>query len=216
MDPRALAMMKRTKDKRETWLPVGAGLPARFEAEETIIRTIDHWYDLFSAVLTPEAGQRVVQHKFEQKLAAAGKENPETIAIIVALAEAGHRSAYFAARDYAAKFLEHESNIPAQVRAYLIRLLYMPPPTHPQSRGEVVDHLTRDIGIMVMVDLAVERWSLPKLNSSQRRKSAAYFVALVFTRRGIKLTERQVRRIYQQRPQLAQRLAKFLVGDQTI
>jgi hypothetical protein len=166
-------------------------------------------------VLTPEAGQRVLQHKFEQVLA-AGKEDPETIAIIVALAEAGHRSAYFAARDYAAKFLEHEPNIPAQVRAYLIRLLYMPPPAHPQSRDEVVDHLVRDTAIRVMVELAVERWSVPKLNSSQRRKSAAYFVALVFTRRGIKLTERQVRRIYQQRPQLAQRLAKFLLGDQTI
>ena len=210
-------MIKRTKDKRETWLPVGASLPALFtEAEETMIRTIDHWYDLFAAVLTSEAGQRVMQHKFEQALAASGKDDPETIAIVVALAEAGHRSAYFAARDYAARLLEHEPNIPATVRAYLIRLLYMPPPGHPEGRDEVVDHLTRDIAIAVMVQVAAGRWSLPKLNSSQRRKSAACFVALVFTRRGIKLTERQIRRIHQQRPQLAQRLAKFLLGDQTI
>jgi hypothetical protein len=205
-------------NKREARLPTATNnLPAIAETEEAIIRTIDHWYDLFAAVLTREAGQRVMQHKFEQVLAAAGKD-PEIIAVIVALAEAGHPSAYFAIRDYAAKLLEHELELPAQVRAYLIRLLYMPAPAHPQSRGEVVDHLIRDLAIRVMVDKAVERWSLPKLNSSQHRKSAAYFVAFVLTRRGTKLTERWVRRIYQQRPQLAQRLAKFLLdnsGDQT-
>jgi hypothetical protein len=202
--------------KRKARLPTASPPTIFNEGKDAIIRTIDHWYDLFAAVLTREAGQRVMQHKFKQVLGASGKDDPETVAIIVALAEAGHQSAFFAARDYVAKLLEHETELSAQVRTYLIRLLYVRPPAHPQNRGKVVDHLTRDIAIMLMVDLAAERWSQPKLNSSKRQKSAAYFVALVFTRRGIKLTERQVRRIYQKRPQLAQRLAKFLLGDQTI
>jgi len=147
--------MSKRKGKREARLPVAANLPVIFtEEEDAIIRTIDHWYDLLAAVLTAEAGQRVMQHKFKQVLEASGND-PKTIAVVFALAEAGHQSAYFAARDYAAKLLEYEPELPAQLRAYLIRLLYMPPPAHPQSRGEVVDHLTRDTAIRLIVDLVV-------------------------------------------------------------
>ncbi len=195
------------------------GLPAPF-AEAEIIDTMTDWPNQMDNALRcagfgeglndPEAGHRLWQAKYEHALATS--KDPDVLPTIVYLAEQGHIAAQWTLRDHATKLLEDgKADLSSSVRTYLVRLINGLVPTHPQDRSEVIVHLFRDLGITVMVDTAALRWSLPKLNSSQSRKSAAYYVALVMT-----LTERQVRRIYQERAKLAARMIKFLTGDQTI
>jgi hypothetical protein len=194
-------------------------LPATF-AEAEIIATMTGWPNQMDNALRcaglgdglndPEAGHRLWQAKYEQALATS--TDPDVLPTIVYLAEQGHIAAQWTLRDHATKLLEDsKADLPSSVRTYLVRLINGLIPTHPQDRSEVIDHLFRDLGITVMVDTATQRWRLPKLNSSQSRKSAAHYVALVMS-----LTERQVRRIYQARAKLAARMIKFLGGDQTI
>jgi hypothetical protein len=74
-----------------------------------------------------------------------------------------------------------------------------------------VRNMLRDIGITAMVKVAAIRWGMPKLNSSDCRHSAAWFVAAVMTDYGHPLTERQVRRIVQTYSQgFGKRLSDFL------
>jgi hypothetical protein len=54
--------------------------------------------------------------------------------------------------------------------------------------------------------------TLPLYNSSAKRRSAAWFVAVTMTRRGTKPREKQVARICRGRPRLAPRLREFLLG----
>jgi hypothetical protein len=60
----------------------------------------------------------------------------------------------------------------------------------------------------VMVDVAANRWSLPPTRGYDTEEpSAAYFVSLVLRKRGHKLKEQQVNRIYRDHNKLAARLA---------
>jgi hypothetical protein len=216
-----------TKRKREPRTPMPTGLPGSFEQalEAEIVEIMSDWPDRMERALRraglgeglndPEAGHRLWQAKLEHAL--AHSSDPDTVPTIVYLAEQGQIAAQRTLRNHSTKLLEDgKADLPSSVRTYLVRLINGLVPSHPQDRSEVIDHLYRDVGIAVMVDAAALRWSLPKLNSSQQRHSAAYFVALVMTQHGIALTERQVRRIYQDRAKLAARMAKFLTADQTI
>jgi hypothetical protein len=129
------------------------------------------------------------------------------------LAEQGHPSAREALRRHTTRLLEDpKADLPSSVRTYLGRLINDLIPKHPENRSGVIDNLIRDLAIVGMVDVATAHWRLPKFYSSQRRKSAAWFVALVMTRGGIKLGEQQVRRIYTARKRLADRLNSLFLG----
>jgi hypothetical protein len=157
-------------------------------------------------------GDLLWQAMFERELANPNRE-PDTLATIIWLAEQGHVAAQQALRNYTTQTLEDgKADLPSSMRAYLVRLLNNLVPPHPQDRSEVIKNMLRDRGLVAMVDVAADRWKLPKLNSTARQHSAAWFVAEI-----MEMTERQVRRTYQERGKLASRLAKFLIGsDQTI
>ena len=72
-----------------------------------------------------------------------------------------------------------------------------------KDRSDVIKNMLRGIGVPIMVDAAADRWPLPKLCGTERRHSAAYFVAIVITRHGVTLGERQVRRMYKNCAKLA-------------
>jgi len=220
---------KKGKKAREPRPLMMLDLPATFAeaVEAEIIDTMTDWTDQMDDALRraglgdglndPEAGHRLWQAKYEHALATS--RDPDVLPTIVYLAEQGHIAAQRTLRNHSTKLLEDgKADLPSSVRTYLVRLINGLVLTHPADRSEVIDHLFRDLGIAVMVDTAALRWSLPKLNSSQQRRSAAYFVALVMTKHGTPLTERQVRRIHQERAKLAARMIKFLTGggDQTI
>jgi hypothetical protein len=216
-----------TKRERKPRAPMLPGLPATFaQAEATeILATMTDWPERIARALNAggwgdglndrEAGHRLWQAKFELEL--MNSRNPDTLATIVYLAEHGHVAARRALERYTTYLLEDpKAELPTSVRTYLIRLMKGLVPAHPQDKSEMIDRLVRDIGVAVMVDAAAARWSLPKLHSSAQRRSAAHFVAVIMTECGSELGERQVRRICEDRGRLAQRMGKFLVGEESI
>jgi hypothetical protein len=207
-------MMKR---KREPRHQTPTGLPATFaEVEATeIIGTVEHWYGLIAALVGSDAGQLAVQGDLHRQLM-AGDAAALDVAYIVAMADAGHPPADQALRDCVHAHIDTDrfNELPVQVRAYAQRALKRPPLAgYPSNCNQVVNNFTRDIAIPFLVDQIVLRWpTVPKLYSSSRHRSAAGYVALVFTRNGNQLAEQQVRRIYAGRQTLAQRLAEFMLG----
>jgi hypothetical protein len=76
--------------------------------------------------------------------------------------------------------------------------------------------MVRDIAIASMVNIAADRWKLPRLNSSGDRHSAAWFTAVVMTEHGHKLAEQQVRRICKAYAKgFAKRTAAFFIAAQS-
>jgi hypothetical protein len=215
------------KGEREPNPAMLSNLPTTFEQaqEAEIIAIMRDWPDRLGQALNTaglgnglndrEAGHRLWQAKFEQALATS--DDPDTLPTIVYLAEQGHVAAKRTLRDHASRLLEDpKADLPSSVRSYLGRLINELVPAHPKDSSEIIEHLFRNIGIVVMVDAGAARWPhLPKLNSSARRHSVGYFVSVVMTERGIELSERQIRKIHQSHATLAARLAKFLIGDQT-
>ena len=206
-----------TKRKREPRTPTTA-LPASFEEVEdaSIIATVDHWYGLMAAVLGSEAGHLAVQNDLYRQLT-AGTAAALDVAYVVAMADSGHPPADHALRTYIHAHIDADrfGDLPVQVRAYAQRALTRSPLVgYPSNVNQVVNDFTRDIAIHFLVDQIVAHWpAVPKLYSSNRRRSAAGYVALVFTRHGIKLAEQQVRRIYSGRRTLARQLAEFMLAN---
>jgi hypothetical protein len=140
------------------------------------------------------------------------------ISYIVAMADAEHPPADHALRIHihAAIDADRFNTLPVQIRAYAQRALTQPPLPigYPSNCPQVVNDYTRDIAIRFLIDQIVAHWpTVPKLYGNQTRHSAAWLLALVFTRHGSKLSEQQVRRIYNKRETHSQRLAEFLIAD---
>jgi hypothetical protein len=127
-------------------------------------------------------------------------------------------SAREALRRYLTVLLENpRADLPTSLRSYLIRFLAGVVRLSQENQSEVIKHMLRDVGIVAMLDVGAERWpSLPRLNSTARRHSLAWFVAEVMSNYRLPLAERHIGRIYQDRAKLASRLRKFLLGEQTI
>jgi hypothetical protein len=175
-------------------------------AADAITATILHWYDdLIGRVMTAEASRAIVREDICKRLQAGTLDT----AWVIQAAESGHQDADLALRAYAATFIDQgrESELLAQVRAYVVRSLLRPPVTYPRGKN-IIDVLTRNIAIAVMVDAAAARWSLaPTRGRRTDEPSAAYFVGVALRKRGIKLKEQQVNRIHKDHNKLAARLA---------
>ena len=207
------------KRKREPRIPIATGLPATFaKAEEAeIIDTLEQWHVRLADRLNSEAGHEAVRDDMLRQLE-RGEDASLPVAYIVAMADAQHPPADHALRIYihAAIDADRFNDLPVQVRAYAQRALCRPPLPigYPSNRAKVVNDFTRDIAICLAIDQIVLRWpKVPQLYGSQTRHSAAWLLALVLTRHGIKLAEQQVRRIYKKRQTINRRLAEFLIAD---
>lgn len=200
-------------------------LPATFaEAEEReIIAALQQWYSRIADRLNSEAAHELMRDEMVRQLAgsigfqpnAASVPIASIIAMIVDAADAGHPPADHALRlhIHAAIDADRFNDLPVQIRAYAQRALKRPPlpPGYPSNRPQVANDFVRDLIIGWLIDEIVRFWPhLPQLHSSQTRHSAAWLLALVFTRNGIKLAEQQVRRIYKGRQTTCRRLAEFL------
>jgi hypothetical protein len=192
MAAEAMAMTKRITN-----------VPAAVENE--IVGTLCQWYDRIAPLMTAEASRAIIRQDICDRLSAGTLDT----AWVIEAAESGHQDADLALRAYAAAFIDQgrESELLAQVRAYVVRSLLRPPVTYPRGKN-IIDVLTRNIAIAVMVDAAVARWSLPPTRGAETvEPSAAYFVGLCLRKRGIKLKEQQVARIWREHNTLAARLA---------
>jgi hypothetical protein len=146
----------------------------------------------------------------------AGAAAALPLADIVAMGDAGHPPADQALRAFIHEHIDADrfGELPVQLRAFAQRALRRPPADgYPSNAPQIVSDLVRDLAICVLIDQIVLRWpDVPKLYSSRHRRSAAAYIALVFTKHGTKLAEQQVRRIYGARGSLARRLAEFMLS----
>ena len=197
-------------------------LPATFaQAEESeIIATLEQWYARLADKMTSEAAHMCFRDDMVRQLERdeRGENASLPISYIVAMADAEHPPADHALRIFihAAIDADRFNDLPVQVRAYAQRALTRPPLPigYPSNRPQVVNDYTRNIAIPFLLDQIVACWpQAPRHYSSQTRHSAAWLVALIFTRHGIKLSEQQVRRIDKRRQRIGQRLAEFLIAD---
>jgi hypothetical protein len=206
------------KGKREPRVPMTTRLPATFaEAEEAgIIDVIDGWYVRIADRLTSEAGQAAVRDDIYRQLErGAGASLP--LDEIIDMANAGHPPADHALRTFirAAIDADRFNDLPVRVRNYAQDALRRPPAAggYPSNVPQVVADFTLHIGIGILLDQIGLRWpQVSRLHSSQTRHSAAWLLAVVFDRHGVKLSERQIRRIAQGRQTLSRRLTEFLIG----
>jgi len=211
--------MTKRKGERRPRPPVPGNLPATFaEAEEAeIITALERWFIHIADKLNSEAAHEMIRDNMLGQLE-RGEDASLPVTYIVAMAEAEHASADHALRIHihAAIDADRFNDLPLQIRNYAMRALRGPPLPigYPSDRSQVVNDFTRDLIIARLVDEIVVRWQrVPKLYSSLSRHSAAWLLAQVCIRRGIKLTERQVRRIYNARNTIHRRLAEFLIAD---
>ena len=205
---------KRRKPRQPTEMAVTTvSFDDAMDAE--IIAGVEHWYSLLAAILSSEAGQLAVQGDIDRQLR-AGDAAKLPLDHIVAMGDGGHAPADHALRQFIHEYIDADrfADLPLQLRGYGQRSLLRPPAAgYPSTVSQVANDLTRDIAIGVLVDQIVLRWpTTPKLYSSARHRSAAAYVALVFTRHGNKLAEQTVRRIYGARNTLSRRLAEFLLA----
>jgi hypothetical protein len=182
--------------------------------DAAITADVEHWHGLIAAALSSEAGQLAVQGDIYRQLK-RGDAAALPLDYIVAMADQQHAPADHALRAFIHEHIDADrfAELPVQLRAFAQRALRRPPAAgYPSNAPQVVTDLTRDLAICVLIDQIVASWpDVPKLYSSGRRRSAASYVATVFTAHGTKLTEKTVRRIYGARPTLARRLAEFLM-----
>jgi hypothetical protein len=148
---------------------------------------------------------------------------------IVLLGEAGFWPAHRALLDYTGDMdnQRRSGELLERVAGYKVKAL-LSGDFRPLPRGRhMIQHLLRDAFIPLLVDAAALRAGVPPTRNRASRihetPSGALLVHLALKKRGIKLSETRVNRLYWARWGLAQRLVealpplpeKYLMGDET-
>jgi hypothetical protein len=137
--------------------------------------------------------------KFEDALERSQdpKADPEILATVKVLAELGHHPAREALKRYATPILEGTVKFEnleksSSLRNYLVNFINGLIPSHPENYrdGDFIRNLPRDMAVAVMTDEAARgAWGLPRYDSSNKHRSCAWFVSVVMSEYGHKLSE---------------------------
>jgi hypothetical protein len=177
-------------------------LPATL-AEAEAIDTVTQWVDRVAAALTSEASRLVLRNHIRAML----RESTIQTMQVIAAARAGHQDADIALRELAIETLDRGEPLPTALGAYVQEALLRAPVTYPPGRN-IADTWLRDVAIAVLVMLAVDRWHLPTTrNEATKSPSACSLVAVALHRRGFKIGEYQVGRIFRDHSKIARRLS---------
>jgi hypothetical protein len=155
--------------------------------------------------ITTERGWHVLEEHFYEAL--QGRKTLSA-AVVLAWADAGHPAADRAVRRYGAEILDQhrEGELLAQTRAQLVKILLRPFVPFPVGR-HVVANLMRDIWLPTLIQRVADALGLPPTRSATSTKpSVAYFFSRAMKQKGIKLSERQINRIYWDRNKVAAEL----------
>jgi hypothetical protein len=161
--------------------------------------------------ITSKASWERLERYFYEQMA---HERTLSTVQVLAWAEAGHPAADLAIRHYAAEMIDHgrKNELLLQVDAYLIKTLLRPFLPYPHGH-HVVQNLLRDIWLPAVVQRVADGTGFPPTRSaSTEDPSAAYFVTIALQKRGFKIKERQLNRIYWNRNKLAPRLEASMPG----
>jgi hypothetical protein len=177
----------------------GPGPVADAEAAKVIdlIRTM---IDNARERVTSEASWEALTKFFYEQLV---RETDLSLAIL-AWAEAGHPAADRAIRRYAREMGERSQfdQMLVSIRSYALKSAGQPFIPFPQGR-HIVQHLMRDIWLPGLVALVAEGTGLARTRSAGNPiPSAAYFIHVAHEMSGIKLSEREINRVFWRRSKL--------------
>ena len=169
-----------------------------------VINIICGQIDIVQERLTSDAGRQALERGLYDLL----HRGALPIAAVLAWARAGHPAAAAAARRYAYELWHARQQLPPDLEAYAMGVVIEPIiPKYPAGHVETVDTWMRDIGIACLVRLCADGTGLPATRSrTTTTPSAAYFVTEALKRKGHKLKEQAVNRIYWAQDKLAARL----------
>jgi hypothetical protein len=159
--------------------------------------------------ITTEASWARLEEFFYQALLG---RNTLDAAQVIAWADAGHPAADRAVRRYGAEALDQqrEGELLIQVRAQMVKIMLRPFVPFPRGR-HVVANLMRNIWLPTLIqNVAMGTGLSPTRSRSTAAPSVAYFVSLAAKRRGMKLKEQELNRIYGDRHQVAAELEKSM------
>jgi hypothetical protein len=174
--------------------------------EAKVVDIVCSYLDKVWEMITSEASwQRLEDFFYEAML---GRHTLDA-AKVIAWADAGHPAADRAVRRYAAEMVDQgrDSELLVQVKAYMVKAMLQPFLPFPRGRHVVQNHM-RDIWIPLVLRRVANSTGLPATRSaSTKEPSAAFLLAASLKKRGFKVKEREVNRIYWNRSKLAERLA---------
>jgi hypothetical protein len=134
-----------------------------------MVDTVAHWIDLVGEALTADAARLTLRRFIRETL----RQGTIPTMQVIAAAEAGHQDADMALREAAAEYISRREEMPTEIANYVQRALVMPPVTYPPGRN-LADTWLRDVGIAVIVQLAVERWRLTATRNRASSKPSAF------------------------------------------
>jgi hypothetical protein len=200
--PTRRARRGRVRRTRASLLPM-ATLPTINEDEAVAV--IDRWIDRVAEWLTSEQGRQAMREQI-RSLLRSGAIGPMTV---IEHARLGHADSDQALREHFIELTDAGEKPGAALTAYCNEFLLRGPVRYPRGRNPV-DTWTRDIVIFVLVDAAVTHYR-PNLsatrNPASKRPSACDLVAQALAKRGHKISERRVKRIWEDGVSLRARLA---------
>jgi hypothetical protein len=179
-------------------------LPALLLNDDEMVDTIVHWIDLVAQMLTSETGHLMLRKGIQEAL----QKGTIGVLQVIEAARAGHEDADLALRQLIIEKLDRHEDLPVSLASYNQEALFRGPTIYPAGRN-IADTWTRDIGIAVLVALAIAHWPplRPTRNRASKRPSGCSLVTAALNMRGHPLGERHVERIFADHGKIAVRLS---------
>jgi hypothetical protein len=178
-------------------------LPATMPSKDAMVDIAEQWINTIAEKLQSGNAHTLLRDHIQELLR---RGTLPTMAVIAA-AHQGNPDADFALRKRIAEMNDRDEKLPTSLKGYNQEALFKPPLGRGRRGDDITDLWIRDIGIAIMVHLAVLVWNLrPTRNRASKQPSASTIVARAIVRRGFRLSEWQVEAIYRQLGTLAARL----------
>jgi hypothetical protein len=185
-------------------------VPATIPSKEAMVDTAEQWTEVVGDKLKTEHAHTMLREHIQKLL----RQGTLPTMAVIASARNGNPHADFALRKRAAEMIDHKEEMPVSLAGFAQEALFRGPVGHRPGEKNVTDLFVRDIAIAVMVVLACLLWNLrPTRNRASTRPSGSTIVALALKRRGFKLSEWQVEKIYAQHNTIAERLSASIPVD---
>ena len=186
-------------------MPRLTNVPAVVESE--IVGTIVHWIDRVAVLLTSEANRQRLREEIKERL----RDGTIATAKVIAAAEAGHQDADRRCGSMRPSSSTRAGKQNCWRRSGLCREVAATSARHLSARPQPRRYLAARHRHRRDGRLAAKRWWLsPTRNRTTPEPSAAYFVGIALRRKGFKLQEARVNRIYWEHNKLAARLSPLI------
>jgi hypothetical protein len=179
-------------------------LPATTPSKDMMIETAERWIDAIAEKMKSEHAHAMLRDHIREML----RQGTLPTMAVIAAARQGNEDADFALRKRIAEAIDNDEKLPTSLKAFNQEALFSPPLGRGRRGDNITDLYVRDLGIAIMVGMAVMFFGLrPGRNRVSKQPSASHIVALALKRRGFKLSEWQIEKIFGQFGTVAARLS---------